>query len=260
MGGRRARRLLGALALVVAAVAALAAVAAGKPQVVKVGNLQITVDGGVFPGRLPAHSYAPIGLRAEARLETTDGSHLPAARHLVVEFDKNGYLNTRGLPHCTVGKLANTLTAEARKKCATSLVGFGRAGAEIEFPEQPPFFASGQMLIFNGPSKGGHRQLIFHVYAHVPAPTTFVTTANITKASGAFGTKVEVTIPTIVAGQGSLTFARLVVKKDWKYHGRTENLMLAKCPNGRFVTRGKMTFAGGRAISGKVLRTCTPVG
>jgi hypothetical protein len=258
--GRRQRSLLVALIAAVAAIAALAAVAAGKPQVVKVGNLEITVDGGVFPSRLPADSYAPIGLRAEARLDTVDGSHLPAARHLVVEFDKNGYLNTRGLPHCTVGKLKNTLTSEAKRFCAKSLIGFGRAGAEIEFPEQPPFFASGQMLIFNGPPKGGHPVLIFHVYAHVPAPTTFVTTAVVGKASGPFGTKVEVTVPTIVAGQGSLTFARLVVKKDWGFHGKRENLMLAKCPNGRFLTRGKMTFADGDSISGKVIRSCTPVG
>jgi hypothetical protein len=241
-------------------VAAVSAVAVGKPQVVKVGNLEITVDGGVFPSRLPARSYAPIGLRAEARLDTADGSHLPAARHLVVEFDKNGYLNTAGLPHCTVGKLKNTLTAEAKRKCAKSLVGFGRAGAEIEFPEQPPFFASGQMLIFNGPPKRGHPVLIFHVYAHVPAPTTFVTTAVVGKARGPFGTRVEVSIPTIVAGQGSLTFARLVVKKHWRYRGKGENLMLARCPNGRFLTRGKMTFADGDAISGKVIRSCTPVG
>jgi hypothetical protein len=259
MRGRRVRRLVASLIVAAAAVAAVATAALGRPQVVKVGNLIITVDGGVFPGRLPAHSYAPIGLRAEARLATADESHLPAARHLIVEFDKNGYLNTTGLPHCTVGRLKNTLTSEAKRICASSLIGFGRAGAEIEFPEQPPFFASGQMLIFNGPPKGGHPVLIFHVYAHVPAPTTFVTTAVVGKATGAYGTRVEVTVPTIVAGQGSLTFARLVVKKHWKAGGKTQNLLLARCPNGRFLTRGKMTFANGDSISGKVIRTCTPV-
>jgi hypothetical protein len=243
-----------------ALIAVVGTTAFARPQVVRVGNLIITVDGSVFPGRLPAHAYAPVGLRAEARLETADGTHLPAARHLVVEFDKNGYLNTTGLPHCTVGRLKNTVTPEARRVCAKALVGFGRAGAEIEFPESPPFFASGQMLIFNGPPKGGHPVLIFHVYAHVPAPTTFVTRAVIGKASGPYGTRVEITVPTIVAGQGSLTFARLVIKKHWRVGGKTENLLLAKCPNGRFLTRGKMTFSDGSSLAGKVIRSCSPTG
>jgi len=259
-GGRARRRWLISLLAVLAIVGGVAATALARPQVVKVGNLIITVGGGVFPSRLPADSYAPIGLRAEARLATADGSHLPAARHLIVEFDKSGYLNTTGLPHCAVGKLKNTLTNEAKRICARSLIGFGRAGAEIEFPEQPPFFASGQMLIFNGPPQGGRPVLIFHVYAHVPAPTTFVTTATVGKASGAYGTRVEVSIPAIVAGQGSLTFARLVMKKDWKAGGRTQNLLLAKCPNGRFLTRGKMTFSDNTVLSGKVIRSCTPTG
>jgi hypothetical protein len=241
-------------------IAALGATALAKPQVVKVGNLIITVDGSVFPSRLPADSYAPVGLRAEARLETADGSHLPAARHMIVEFDKSGYLNTKGLPHCTVGKLRNTLTTEAKRVCAKSLVGFGRAGAEIEFPESAPFFASGQMLIFNGPPKRGRPVLIFHVYAHVPAPTTFVTTAVIGKASGAYGTRVEITIPTIVAGQGSLTFARMVMKKQWRAGGKKQHLLLAKCPQGRFLTRGKLTFADDTVLSGKVIRSCSPTG
>ena len=60
--------------------------------------------------------------------------------------------------------------------------------AEIAFPEQAPFSASGPLLIFNGAPKGGKQVLIFHVHANVPAPTTFVTTAVISKQGGRFGT------------------------------------------------------------------------
>ena len=261
-GGTHVKRVSGRLPLLLIAVtailAALGATAFARPQVVKVGNLIITVDGGVTPSRLPSRSLAPIALSAEATIETADGTHLPAAKKLTVEFDKSGRMNTKGLPHCTVGRLKNTLTDEAKRICPEALIGYGRAGAEIEFPEQKPFFASGTMLIFNGPPKGGHPVLIFHVYAHVPAPTTFVTTAVVGKASGAYGTRVEITIPTIVAGQGSLTFAKLRMKKSWNYRGKRQHLLLAGCPKGRFLTRGDLTFADGSRLSGKVIRSCTP--
>ena len=115
------------------------------------------------------------------------------------------------------------------------------------------------MLVFNGRPKGGHQVLIFHVYARVPAPTTFVTTAVISKASGIYGTKTEIAIPTIVAGQGSLTFATLEIKKDWTYKGKKEHLLLATCPTGRFFTRGDLKFADGTEMRGKVLRSCSPI-
>jgi hypothetical protein len=258
---RRLRRRVAFIALGAAlALAALAASALARPQVVRVGNLIITVDGGVTPTTLPRASFAPITLNAEATLETADGTHLPAAKKLIVEFDKHGRMETKGLATCGVRRLENTLTDQARQICSKALIGTGRAGAEIEFPEQPPFFASGTMLIFNGHPKGGHPVLVFHVYAHVPAPTTFVTTAVVGKASGAYGTRVEITVPTIVAGQGSLTFAKLRMKKTWSHGGRRQHLLLASCPTGRFLTRGNLSFSNGSKIAGKVIRSCTPTG
>ena len=90
----------------------------------------------------------------------------------------------RALPSARPAKLENTLTAQAKQLCPDAIIGSGQAGAEIAFPEQAPFFAKAPMVIFNGPPKNGHPVFIFHVYAHVPAPTTFVTTAEIGKASG----------------------------------------------------------------------------
>jgi hypothetical protein len=254
---RRVTLLAAAAAL---ALAALAASALARPQVVRVGNLIVTVDGGITPSKLPKSSFAPVTLNAEATLETADGTHLPAARKLVVEFDKHGRMETGGLATCSVRRLENTLTDQAKQICSKALIGTGRAGAEIEFPEQAPFFASGAMLIFNGHPKGSHPVLIFHVYAHVPAPTTFVTTAVVGKASGAYGTRVEITVPTIVAGQGSLTFAKLRMRKTWSYRGKRQHLLLASCPTGRFLTRGNLTFSNGSKIAGKVIRSCTPRG
>ncbi|HEY7257401.1 MAG TPA: hypothetical protein VH476_12055 [Solirubrobacterales bacterium] len=253
-------RRLALLGVVVVALAAISATALGSGQTVKAGNLVVFVDGGFSPQKLPRTTPAPISLHAETTLKTADGTHPPAAKTLTLEFDKHAGINTTGLPTCSVERLENTLTKQAESICGDALVGTGEAGAEIAFPEQPPFFAKGKMLVFNGRPKNGHKVLIFHVYARVPAPTTFVTTAVITKATGIYGTKTEITIPTIVAGQGSLTFAKLRIKRDWTYKGKREHLLLATCPTGRFFTRGDLKFADGTEMKGKVLRSCSPIG
>ena len=150
-------RVLGFVGLAVVLAAALAATALGQGQTVKAGNLVVFVDGGFSPQKLPRATPAPISLHAETTLKTADGTIPPAAKTLFVEFDKNGHLNTKGLPSCTVGKLQSTLTAQAKAACGQALIGTGDAHAEIAFPEQAPFSAGGPILIFNGPRRATSR-------------------------------------------------------------------------------------------------------
>ncbi len=253
-------RILALCVISAALVAMLGSSAFGRGQTVKAGNLVVTVDGGFKPQKLPRTTPAPISLNAETTLKAADGSHPPAAKTLTLEFDKHAGINTKGLPTCSVTRLQSTLTTQAKSICGDALVGEGEAGAEIAFPEQEPFFAKGAMLVFNGRPQGGHKALIFHVYARVPAPTTFVTTAVISKATGIYGTRTVIRIPTIVAGQGSLTFAELEIERSWTYRGKEQHLLLATCPTGRFFTRGDLTFSDGTRMRGKVLRSCSPIG
>jgi hypothetical protein len=261
MQGEEMIRKVGVLAIAAALLlGAAAAVAAGPVETFKVGNLNVTIEGGISPTKLPKNKLAPISLEVGGKIATEDGSHPAALKTVKLEFDKNGELNTKGLPTCTVGKLQSTLTSQAKKVCGDALIGSGKVTAEIALPEQAPFSASGPLLIFNGVPKGGKQVLIFHVYAHVPAPTTFVTTALITKTPGRFGTKAEITIPTIVSGQGSLTAFKAKLQKSWTYKGQRESLLLAKCPTGSLHARGEFTFADGTKGSGEVVRPCTPAG
>jgi hypothetical protein len=261
MQGEEVRRRLA-----VAAVAALlllgtaVAGAAGPSETFKVGDLSVEIEGGITPTKLPKAEMAPITLQVGGSIKTTDGSHPAALKSLNLEFDKNGALNTKGLPTCTVGKLTSTLTAQAKQLCGKALVGTGTVTAEIAFPEQAPFSASGPLLIFNGAPKGGKQVLIFHVHANVPAPTTFVTTAVISKQGGRFGTKAEITIPTITSGQGSLTGFHAKLGKTWTYKGQKESLLEAQCPTGSLHARGEFFFADGTKGSGEVVRACTPIG
>ncbi|MFI5028176.1 MAG: hypothetical protein ACHQCF_04240 [Solirubrobacterales bacterium] len=227
-------------------------------QTVRAGRLIVTVEGGFTPHKLPKQTPASITLSARSTIRTSDGSHLPALQELTLKFDKHTGVHTKGLPTCDINKLRNTVTKQAKKICSDALIGTGQAGAEIEFPEQPPFFAKAPMLIFNGPPHNGHPVFIFHVYAFVPAPTTFVTTAQIGRSSGLYGTKVLIKIPTILAGQGSLSFAELSIHKTWMYKGKKQTLLYGTCPTGHFFVRGDLLFNNGFRMSGKVVRSCTP--
>ena len=169
-----------------AAVSLLATSAFG--QTVRAGNLIVTIEGGFTPHRLSAKTPGSITLSARSTIRTADGTHLPALDFLTIDWDKHTGVDIEGLPTCTVGKLSNTITSQAKRICRDAIIGSGQAGAEIAFPEQEPFFAKAPMVIFNGPPKNGHPVFIFHVYAHVPAPTTFITTAQISRATGLYGT------------------------------------------------------------------------
>ena len=189
------RRRLGrlptwALVLCAGAMALIAIVEqSAMGETVRAGNLIATIEGGVSPHRLPRTTPAPITLRATGSLRTADGSPVPPMKTLTLEFDKHGHLDTRGLATCSANQLDNTLTSQALSICGKALVGTGRVSAEIAFPEQPPFPASGPLLIFNGQPQGGKPVVILFVYARVPAPTTFVTTGVISKASAPYGNK-----------------------------------------------------------------------
>ena len=112
-----------------------------------------------------------------ARPGTTDGSHVPAAEGTLRRIRQERPRSTpRACRPAKSWQLENTLTAEAKRKCKEkALVGKGSARElAIDFPDQDPFDAPGPLLAFNGKPKGGKQVLLLHVFAHVPAPTTFV--------------------------------------------------------------------------------------
>ena len=77
-----------------------------SPTRFRAGNLILTADGGVTPKALPKNKFAPISLNVSGKIATTDGTHPSAFREAIVDIDKNGAINTKGLPACTSGQLA----------------------------------------------------------------------------------------------------------------------------------------------------------
>jgi hypothetical protein len=223
---RTRRRSLIAGAVVVACLAIVASGAAGE--IVRGGDLIVSIKGGISPSTLPKNDLTPVGLSVDGRFSTASGAPLPALRKVDLTFDRHGQINTEGLPTCTVAKLQSTLTAQAKQICKPALVGNGRVTAQIGLPEQVPFAAGGQLLIFNGPPKGGNPVLIFHVHANVPAPTTFITEAMITsKRSGAH---LVASIPEIDGGYGRISTFNFLLRRKFTVHGKRLSFISADCP------------------------------
>jgi hypothetical protein len=237
---------LGALiALTVAGIAT-----AEKPVKVRAGNLELTFNGGFTPKALPKNKFAPITLNVSGKIRTVDGTHPPAMKEFILETDKNGAINLKGLPFCKASQLQSQDTKHAEAICKKAIIGSGRAIASIAFPEQAPIPADSKIIAFNGGFAGGTSTIYIHAYLTVPTPAAIVTTVKIKKSG--FGLKSVSTIPKIAGGSGSVTDFNLTINK--------KGVLSAKCPNGKIQAKGQAVFSDGTRASAEVIRTCTPKG
>src|SRR4029077_724608 len=106
-----------------------------KPSTVRVGNLELTFNGGFTPTTLPKKTLAPIALSASGEIKTLDGTHPPALKEAVVETDKNGAVNVKGYPTCKSGQLQSQDSKHAEAICKPALIGTGTTNVEVEFAE-----------------------------------------------------------------------------------------------------------------------------
>ena len=114
-----------ALAALIAVSVAGIATGANKPVTVEAGNLVFTFNGGFSPSKLPKKKLAPITLTASGKISTKDGTHPPALKETIVETDKNGAINVKGIPVCKSGQLQSRDTKAAEKACKKAIIGTG---------------------------------------------------------------------------------------------------------------------------------------
>src|SRR3954454_25101671 len=241
--------LTGLVGLIAVSVAGIASAAGGRPVTAESGNLKFTFDGGFSPSKLPKKKMAPIVVSASGIIATKDGTHPPALKTVEVETDKNGTINTKGVPACTSGKLQSRDTKAAEKVCGSAIIGTGTTNVEIAFPEQKPIPVNSKLLVFNGGTSGGKTTLFIHAYITVPTPAAIVTTVKIKKVhNGRYGLKSVATIPKIAGGMASVTPFSLTINK--------KGVLMAKCPDGKIQAHATSIFADGTKASATIIRTC----
>ena len=144
---------------------------------VRVGRIVVRADGGFAPTTLPRNTYVPIRFHGWADISSTDSAPPPELRSVVLDFDRAGKLQTRGLPVCRPDRIETAPPNVARRRCATALVGKGTVAALVTLPGAPVTVRS-PLSIFNGPRVGGRPTVLGHAQSTIPKRETYVVVAS----------------------------------------------------------------------------------
>lgn len=244
--------------LVLMTLAVLVAAGSAYALHLRAGNLVVDGDGSFSPTALPKDHNTPIKFSMHGSIKTLDGSRPSPLRRLVLELDKHGAPETRGLPKCSRAKLVATTTKQARQLCPGAIIGTGFGTVIVELPEQKPIETSSSLTIFNGPEENGNPTAIGHAHLDYPSPTTYLVQAEIQKIHhGRYGTKIAIDFPKIVNDYGSPIYGRITVDRKWQYKGKTLSIANARCADGRLQAEVQATFKDGTLLQGTAFKPCT---
>jgi hypothetical protein len=235
-------------AVVLATLGAAATAATAYAITAEVGPVWVSATATVQPRELPrpGHGNAPITLTSVTRVGTRDGSTPPTLKTILFLLDRNGTIDTRGLPACSEAELIRTTPAQARRRCAGALVGRGTAKVLVTMPGKVPFTVTSPLSFFNGPRSGGRPTLIAHGYETVPAPKTHLVTIAIERIDrGRYGYRVEVDLPEFAGGYGAPLLAEAKIGATRMRGGRQVGYINAHCAGGRLQVTGSARFTNG---------------
>jgi hypothetical protein len=253
----------GALLKATAASAAIGLVACAGAYALKIeiDKTVVSATASASPRALPAHGGVPVEVGSVTRVKRTDGSPPPTLKELAFLFDRHGYVNTRGLPVCTLAKLAETTPLAARKRCPGAIVGEGTGTAEVDFPGQAPVRISSPLTFFNAPPAGGEASLIVHAYETLPVPRAVLVPFSVERVHhGRYGFRVRIPVPAIAEGYGAATLAKATIGATWKRGGRTVGYTNAYCAGGRLQVQGTVAFTNGDFFPGTLTSPCHVAG
>ena len=212
----------------------------------EVGSVWVSATATLQPRELPRRGNAPVQLESVTRVGTRDGSTPPTLRTLLFLLDRNGTVDTKGLPTCTTAKLEGTTTSQALKRCGLALVGKGTAKVLVTLPGKAPFTITSPLSFFNGPPAGGQPTLIAHGYETVPARKTVLVPITIERVTkGRYGFRAEVEVPELAGGYGVATLAKATIGAVRKRGGKKVGYINAHCSGGRLQVTGSARFANG---------------
>ncbi len=255
------------LTLALASLLVLGGSAWAAAEVVQKGTLRVDVSGKLSPQRLPRSGAAPIAVSVGGQISTTDSAPAPKLQRLSIELNRNGRLDSVGLPTCPYAAIQTASSQRALAACRPSLVGRGSFSAEIGLVGQQPYPTKGTLLAFNG-KVGGKPVLLGQIYAPRPFATSFVIVFSIAKAGkGAYGTTLTADLPKSLRSWGNLTGIELRLSRRYSYRGEQRSYLSAGCPAPKGfpgvsfpLARTSFGFAGGPTLSSTLTRSCVARG
>lgn len=246
-------------ALIAAVCALLVAPGGGGAETVPRGTLRVSFSGSLKPKKLPRRGAAPISVELGGKIFTTDGSDPPGLSRIEIAVNRQGRLDPTARPACRLEEIQPATTAYARRVCAAARVGEGSFSASVAIPEQAPYPSRGTVTAFNGVEDG--RPVIYlHIFGTEPVPTSFTLPLRIGRGTGAFGTVLRGSLPSVDARVAFVT--GIALRLDGGRAGRPPYLA-AGCPAPKGFTlvafplaRAAFSFHGGQVLSSTLVRTC----
>lgn len=230
----------------------------GAPVSAADGNSQ-AIGAVLGPSKLYKKVFTPGTLEVTTQLSTSAASGFPSpTTHVVIDFDKNAKVFSKGVPTCSPELLQNTSTEVALQKCGSAKIGAGTGQAVIS--------AGGKLLpapatvtAFNGKPVGGKTVVLLHTYATTPVQTTLVLVGTVTNYNKeGYGPRLDVEVPLIAGGAGALTDFNVKISKKYKYKGEPVSFISAKCPNSKKLkVRSTFTFLDGQTSNPVYSQKCT---
>lgn len=224
------------------------------------GSLRVSVEGALSPRRLPRTGQAPISVSVGWSISTTDESRPPELKRLAIEINRNGHIDTAGLPLCPLAKIQPASSSRALANCRSALVGQGRFSALVSLGEQEGYEAHGRLLVFNGKSHG--KPVLFgQIYSPHPFASSFVIPFAVRpERHGTYGTMLAATLPATLRSWGNLTAIQITLSRRYGYRGVRHSYLSGSCPAptgfaGAVFSLARTTFAF--AGAGSVTSTLT---
>jgi len=251
-----------ALALALGALVVLTGALGAQAEQDQKGDLVGLFHGGISPQKLPRSTPAPISVQMGGKIKTTDKSTPPKLLQIVLEINRNGKIQTKGLGTCSLGKLNSVSAATAKKTCADALIGHGNVTSRVSLPGQGAFASNGSLLAFNGRYKG-KMAVLAQVESGPPLPLTYVIPFAVRKSHGTFATKLIGTLPEIASEYGYISAFDLSLGRTYRFHGKKLSYASAACPAPKGFTlatfplaRSSYVFEDGRTLSSTLTRSC----
>ncbi|HEY5052834.1 MAG TPA: hypothetical protein VII45_05435 [Solirubrobacterales bacterium] len=253
MNGKRIART----ALLVACGCLLAiAGAVSSAATVKVGSLVVHAEATFSPRALPQRSYAPVEIEGKADVHLTTGGQPSPVKEVVLDFDRDSLLLTRGLSVCRPAKIEQTTVSQARRRCAGAIVGTGHVQAIVpvglfRVKVRVP------LTLFNGPSPGAAATVLVHAQPIPLLGETYVVPVPIERERGAYRYRARIDVPKIFGGAGSLTELDAKIGRRYRFRGVGHSFASARCSDGALAAHARLIFAGGTVIEGLSEEACT---
>ena len=225
------RKRIGGLSAALAALIAALCLTASLAQAEKAidGKVLVNVNGSISPAKLPRTTLAPIQVLMEAGITTSDKSVPPELKQILLDINRHGVLQTKGLPSCSLPTLESSSGPAALRACKGALVGHGNVSTRIALPEQGVFASNGLLEAYNG-RYHGHQAIFAQVTSERPITLNFVIRFEVKKTHGEFGTNLIGTVPPIASGYGEITGIDLALSRTYSHAGHKMSVLSANCP------------------------------